>query len=149
MFKKTLVLVSMSVTLALPSAGLARGLSAIGGMPVNATEANCWGNSLGAVVNNCSTVKRWCIPLPIDAAGYYNVRVYAYGLSSSSNVGCFATGTTPEANWQWYSSQVYLSTFGSDQPINLTGAYVPNAGALYACCDASPGARVDTVTWWQ
>jgi hypothetical protein len=149
MFKKALVLTSMSVTLALPSAALARGISAFEGVPSNASEASCWGHSVGAVVNNCSTAKRWCVPLPIDVAGNYNVRVYAYGPSSSSNVGCFATGTNPEATWTWGSPQTYLTTFGSDQPINLTGAYLPVFGALYACCDVGPGAWVDTVSWWQ
>lgn len=149
MFKKALFIASLSAALTLPSAALARGIHAVAGMAVNPADDTCWGNSAGAVVNNCSTVKRWCVALPIDAVGNYNVRVYAYGPSSSSNVGCHAVGTNPEATWVWGTQQTYLSTFGSDQPINLTGAYVPSFGALYACCDAGPGAWVDTVTWWQ
>jgi hypothetical protein len=149
MFKKIVLLVSMSVTIALPSAALARSVGGFAGISVNPADDTCWGNSLGAVVNNCSTVKRWCIPLPVDAAGSYNVRVYAYAPSGSSNVGCFAAGINPEATWYWSSPQTYLSTFGSVQQINLTGAYSPGWGTLYACCDAGPGAWVDSVTWWQ
>jgi hypothetical protein len=149
MFKKALVLTSASVTLALPSAALARTVSAFDGVPGNASEASCWGHSLGAVGNGCSTTKRWCVPLPVDASGNFNVKVYAYGPSSSSNVGCFAAGINGEANWYWSTQQIYLSTFGSDQPINLSTAYVPAWGSLYACCDVGPGAWMDSVTWWQ
>ena len=146
--KKTLLLTLFSLTLGLrPEAASARSVSAFNGLASQPSEASCWSHWGGAITNVCASSRRWCMPLVVDTAGWFTVYVAAYGASPSNNVGCFATGLNRELTAAWNSSTNYLQAFGSSQQIVLSGSYVPDGGSLYACCDVSPGGKINNVRW--
>lgn len=144
---RSLSAAAVLVLMAFPGMALARGFSAFNGNPYTPAEASCWSHSYGSVTNNCTTKKYWCMPSVVDTTGNYTVTVWAYAPSSTANVGCQATGINPEVTWQWSSAWTYLSTFGSSQPISLTGPYVPAGGQLYVCCEVGPGGRINNYLW--
>jgi len=132
----------------LPHSVLARGHSAFLGIASNPSEVACWSHGGGAMVNNCSGARRWCMPAVVDRAGWFEVVVYASGAGPSNNVGCFAVGINKEISWASQSPTRYLPSFGPTQVIGLGSVYVPDYGTLYVCCDVSTGGRIHNYHYW-
>jgi hypothetical protein len=142
---------SLSVAAVLLAAGMAapnahaRGVGAFSGKAPDFADSSCFSEYWDGVVNNCSTQKRWDVPLAVDLPGSYPVTVHAYGATPDNNVGCQAFGV--DAYSFWSSPVVYLASFGSEQTITLIGAYVPPGGVLFAPCWVNPGGQVEAFNW--
>jgi hypothetical protein len=125
----------------------ARGVGAFSGKAPDFADSSCFSEYGDSVVNNCSTQKRWDVPLVVDGAGSYRVSVHAYGATPDNNVGCAAYGVDLYATVWWSSPELYLPTFGSGQTITLDGAYVPPGGVLFTACWLNPGGQVYSLNW--
>src|SRR5262249_16754357 len=92
------IMKSLSAPAVLFPAGLAtpnahaRGVGAFSGKANPLAGSSCFGEFWDGVVNQCSTQKRWDVPLAVDPAGSYTVWVHAYGATPANNVGCQALG---------------------------------------------------------
>lgn len=107
----------------------------------------CFGESWGAMVNNCSTTKQLFISAPIDkhCINGSSWSVSARSDNSSANVCCRAIGTWNDGRISAGSFRC-LSQFGSTQRFTVNG---PPVWADYAffVCDVGPGARIAGVDW--
>ncbi|WP_433926503.1 hypothetical protein AB3662_26655 [Sorangium cellulosum] len=135
----------------------ARSAPATYGKALLATDASCFSlSSYGTVTYAspaCADTRTFQFPLVTDSAGWFTARVYAFGDTSSNNVGCQAmgmsngTGTLP--NWvSWWAPNPvqYLPSFGSNQTISTT-SYVPASGGAFVNCYVNPGGRLNVVEW--
>jgi hypothetical protein len=111
-------------------------------------DRNCFDESWGAMLNNCSTTKQLFIPASIDkhCVSGSSWKVTAQSNNVSSNVCCRMIGiqgtSISAGSWQC------LPQFGSPQQMTLNGASVSQNRALYVC-EVGPGAKVIGIDWAQ
>lgn len=73
-------------------------LAAFPGTPAAPSEAACWGNTYGMLVNNCSGMRRTCISVPLSPRSTptpTQVTVNHYAATSANKMSCFAQGVDP------------------------------------------------------
>lgn len=127
-----------------------RSISAFAGRSVNNSNTTCFdsGADYGSVINTCTSVQNYDVPMTIDTAGYKQVWVTAMGQTAANNVGCQSFGLDAAFTTVWTSGSLkYLPVFGVQTDIALNSVYVPAFGILAVGCQVSPQARVRVVNW--
>lgn len=124
----------------------ARSFSAFLGQAQNPADYTCFTNSGGAVTNRCATTRRFCVALPVDSNGH-TVEATMYSPDSAHFTGCFAQAMNRYGAGTSWTGMRYTSTVGAHQVVTLGSLNVPNAGALYACCDIPTGGVVDAFNY--
>ncbi len=137
-------------TVVMPHTALARGSSAILGIPATPADAHCWSHSVGAVTNTCSgsDTKRWCMPAVVERYGSFSGVVYAKAVSNESKLACHSVGVAKDGSPYSVSPDASVASPGSFQPINLDAVEVPIFGTLYVCCDVSQGDVITNYHYW-
>lgn len=125
-------------------------IPAFPGTPATPSEAACWSNSGGALVNNCSGTRRTCIPLSIPASRGTPVSAWVsvndYAASSANRVSCFAQSVDRWGSLGPWSGWESTGVYGKNDSMTL-GLTVPFAYNLYVCCDVQPGGIVASVDY--
>jgi hypothetical protein len=111
---------------------------AMQGIAQQSADAGCFANSNGAIINNCSVQKRFCVPLMTADVGV-NVQVTVLAPDINHNISCFATTVTRDNSIGRFSGFKSPGVFGSPQIIGLSASIVPTAGTAFTCCDMQPG----------
>ncbi|MCP3061090.1 hypothetical protein LXT21_20110 [Myxococcus sp. K38C18041901] len=145
---KTLVASALVLTSVAGTAN-ARTVAGWHGKPQIHADGACTGESWTTLTNNCSWTITVFYPLMVDGSGNYRVTVNAYGATPANNVGCRFFGLTKDATGIYQVPLGYLPGFGANRDIVLGPVFVPAGGTLNLACDLSPGARVNSVNWYQ
>jgi hypothetical protein len=124
----------------------ARSFPAFLGQPQAPSDYPCFGNSGGAVFNNCSTTRRFCVTLPVDSSNH-TIQITVLAPDINHNIACFGQAITRDIFNAGFTGFFSPGVFGSSQVLNLPTLSVPNAGGLYACCDIAPTASLQSFNY--
>jgi hypothetical protein len=102
---------------------VAAGLS---GMADVASDSSCFGGAWNGVVNDCSTFKRWDVPITVDGA---------YGLSMSVSADLIISGEAANVHCQgqatsWDDTSVSKTGWVAAGGVSDTGARNPSLGTI-------------------
>jgi hypothetical protein len=138
----------LCATMAVGVTAEARSVLAMSGTAETPSQATCFGNSLGTIINNCSSTVDYCVMLPVDSSSH-TITASVLAPDINHEISCYAMSVNSDGSY--YSSTpggaVQPSGTGSHRQINLGNLYVPGGGGLFSCCTMAPTSRFDTVNW--
>lgn len=133
----------------LAAPALARRHNAFSGIAQQPSQATCFANGWGSIVNTCTATRTFCIPLVYDWSAFgnfANVTVTALA-PAGALMSCQTTTTTQQGvGWSW-SGNVNAPMNGSWQNIVVNGGGIPDGGAAYTCCDIPPNGQISVVNY--
>jgi hypothetical protein len=133
-------------TMAVGATAEARSVSAFTGQPQNPNDYTCFTNSGGTVSNVCASTRRFCAALVVDDASH-DPQVTVFAPDIGHNIICFGQTVNPDGSPFSNTKHFSPTHFGVTQTLDLGSVTVPDAGALWVCCDVAPGATIDTFNY--
>lgn len=130
---------ALGICVMLSSQSDARSFPAFLGQPQAPGDYTCFVNGGGAVVNVCTTTRRFCVTLPVEESTHA-IEVTVTAPDISHNISCFGQSITRDNLNAGFTGSQSPGVFGSAQVLRLATLNTPNAGGLYACCDIAPNA---------
>ena len=120
------------------------GTMAFLGHTTEPADAGCFGQSSGAVLNNCAGIKRWQVTDPVNVGGSHSILVTALR-PSGGTASCGACATTKEGLSNGCTNNISPSVTGADVQFSLGAVTVPPFGGIVVFCDLSQFAWYDSV----
>jgi hypothetical protein len=120
--------------------------TAFTGLAQNPSEATCFLNSSGAILNNCTGVRRYCVSDFIGTSGNHSVRVDGFRPNGGS-FSCFAASVNEFGFNVTTTATATLAVVDTDAALTVGTVNVPGFGSLFLCCDLSQGAWLDTANF--
>jgi hypothetical protein len=114
----------------------------------SATNATCWNESSGGVVNNCGSQQLYEVPLPVNNAGPKSINVsvtnsgaglFQCAVYAGGEFGALTTGTS-------HTSPSGNDFFGLSITVPSGGGWV---GGMYLYCQVPNGGAIWNITYTQ
>lgn len=131
----------------LPPAAQARTVMASAGRPQFFADWSCFWLENSSMTNGCARTVRLETSLPVDAGGWWTVRVSAQGATTANNVCCSASSTDANAVPVSAPGAQCLRVFGTPDVIPSQAVFVPAGGGLFVSCNVQPNGRVNTINY--